>query len=57
MPLFNEYFKLMKCLKQPVSKDDWGAADQSLLNYARQAKIAKKTLPTRMDRSSSRLKF
>lgn len=57
MPLFNEYFKLMKCLKQPVSKDDWGAADQSLLHYARQAKIDKKTLPTRIDRSSSRLKF
>ena len=54
MPLFNEYFKLMKCLKQPVSKDDWGAADQSLLQYAREAK---KTLPTRIDRSSSRLKF
>lgn len=57
MPLFNEYLKLMKCLKQPVSKDDWGAADQSLLHYARQAKIDKKTLPTRIDRSSSRLKF
>ena len=54
MPLFNEYFKLMKCLKQPVSKDDWGAADQSLLHFAREAK---KTLPTRIDRSSSRLKF
>ena len=57
MQKLKKYYPTKKCARGKTVKAylyDWGAADQS---YARQAKTAKRTLPTRIDRSSSRLKF